>query len=212
MIHPDIIKKFFPNFTQPELLEAISKEGLFYEFEPGTLVIDIGMPIPFVPLLLRGSMRVIRRDDNDHELLLYYLNAGETCASSLTCCMDHSMSEVEAVAEDFVELIGVPAKYVDPWMEKYPEWKAYVMSSYRKRFDELMRTIDAIAFHQLDERLVQYLLEKSAVHKTKTLKTSHQEIANDLHSSREVISRLLKQLEKQGRLRLGRNVIEIVGL
>jgi CRP/FNR family transcriptional regulator len=123
--------------------------------------------------------------------------------------MSNMASEVEAIAEEDVRLIGIPARNADEWFDKYPEWKGFVMNTYKYRFDELLDTINGIAFTQLDQRLVKYLKNKSTVHGTKILSTSHQEIATDLNSSREVISRLLKKLEHDGRVKLSRNVIDI---
>lgn len=207
----ETIGGIFPLFTDDELLEALTKEGRLQAFAAGDYVMDKGMPVEYIPLLLKGSLRIMRRDDEDRELLLYYLRAGETCASSLTCCMDQSVSEVEALAEEDTEVLNIPAYLVNDWMDKFPEWKAFVMRIYHDRFQELMETIDAIAFQQLDERLIRYFNERiDNQGGDPVIKASHQEIANDLHSSREVISRLLKQMEKKGMVKLGRNRVEVL--
>ncbi|MDX5324762.1 MAG: Crp/Fnr family transcriptional regulator [Bacteroidota bacterium] len=212
MLDLDLLHRRFPQFTNEDLINDIAQEGHLYEYEAGDIIIDTGVPIPFVPLLLEGSMRIIRRDDEGHEILLYYIDEGQSCATSLTCCMNKQVSEVEAIAEEPVVLIGVPAARLDEWMDKYPEWKRFVMNTYRIRFEELLNTVNSIAFSQLDDRLVKYLLERSRIQGKNTIRTSHQEIANDLNSSREVISRLLKQLERQGSIKLSRNAIEIIDL
>ena len=212
MISKEDVWAEFPQFSDPGLREEIATAGQYYTFKAGDIVIDIGMPIPFIPLILKGALRIVRRDENDHEILLYYLDAGQTCATSLTCCLANVASEVEAIAEEDAELIGIPAKLADQWFEKYPEWKAFVMRTYKFRFDELLNTINSIAFTQLDQRLVKYLKNKSKVHESKSLHTSHQDIATDLNSSREVISRLLKQLEKNGKIKLSRNTIDLLNL
>lgn len=212
MITKDNVWDEYPQFSDPDLRTEIAENGLQHAFKAGDIVIDSGMPVPFIPLILKGALRIVRRDENDHEILLYYLDAGQTCATSLTCCLANVASEVEAIAEEDVELIGIPANLADRWFESYPEWKAFVMRTYKFRFDELLDTINSIAFTQLDQRLVKYLKNKSKVHESKTLHTSHQEIATDLNSSREVISRLLKQLEKDEKIALSRNTIELVNL
>lgn len=212
MIIKDIVWEEYPQFSDANLRAEIEEFGELHHFHAGDIVIDMGMPIPFIPLIISGALRVVRRDENDHEILLYYLDAGQTCATSLTCCLANVASEVEAIAEEDVELVGIPANLADQWFEKYPEWKAFVMRTYKFRFDELLDTINSIAFTQLDKRLIKYLKNKSKVHESKTLNTSHQEIATDLNSSREVISRLLKQLEKDERVKLSRNTIELVNL
>lgn len=209
MISTEQLKTKLSQFHDPNLLKAIAENGKEYSFKAGDLVIDYGVAIPFIPLIMEGSLRIVRRDEEDHEILLYYLNPGQTCATSLTCCMSNMASEVEAIAEEDTRLIGIPARKADEWFDKFPEWKAFVMNTYKYRFDELLETINGIAFTQLDQRLIKYLRNKAKVHGTKTISTSHQEIATDLNSSREVISRLLKQLEREGRVKLARNVIDI---
>jgi CRP/FNR family transcriptional regulator len=209
MISTEAVRMSMPQFADEKLLREIAETGREYTFEAGDLVIDHGMPIPFIPLIIEGVLRIVRRDEDDNELLLYYLDPGQTCATSLTCCMSNVRSEIEAIAEEDVRLIGIPAKKADEWFDKYPEWKAFVMNTYKFRFDELLDTINNIAFTQLDQRLVKYLQNKGKVHDSTVIKASHQDIAQDLNSSREVISRLLKKLEKDGRVKLARNAIDI---
>ncbi|KAB2814595.1 Crp/Fnr family transcriptional regulator [Phaeocystidibacter luteus] len=208
---PQTISSIFPLFTDQRLLNVLADRGTIRTYAAGDYVMDRGMPVEFIPLLLTGSLRIMRRDDEDKELLLYYLRAGETCASSLTCCMGKTNSEVEALAEEDTEVLAIPSNLVDEWMEEFPEWKAFVMRIYHDRFQELLETIDAIAFQQLDERLMRYFNERiDNQGGDNVIKASHQEIANDLHSSREVISRLLKQMEKNGMVTLGRNRVEVL--
>jgi CRP/FNR family transcriptional regulator len=209
MITTEQIKTKLSQFHDPKLLQAIAENGREHSFAAGDLVIDYGVAIPFIPLILEGSLRIVRRDAEDHEILLYYLNPGQTCATSLTCCMSNMASEVEAIAEEDVRLVGIPARKADEWFDLFPEWKAFVMNTYKYRFDELLETINSIAFTQLDQRLIKYLRNKAKVHNTTLLNTSHLDIATDLNSSREVISRLLKKLEHDGRVKLARNVIDI---
>lgn len=210
-IDKELISRSFPLFSDPELQEDLMKVGRIRTYVAGEMIMDKGMRIEFIPLLVSGSLRIMRRDDDDRELLLYYLRAGETCASSLTCCMGQTVSEIEAIAEEDTTVLAIPAQYVDQWMETHPQWKAFVMRIYHDRFQELLETIDAIAFHQLDERLMRYFHERIDNQGGEpVVKASHQEIANDLHSSREVISRLLKQMEKNGLVRLGRNRVELI--
>ncbi len=143
------------------------------------------------------------------ELILYYLQAGETCAMSLTCCLANQKSEIRAVAEEDSEIILLPAQLLDSWMLKYPTWKNFVMQTYQDRFVELLNAIDSIAFKKMDERLLQYLIDKSTINNNHVLETTHQKIAEELNSTREVISRLLKQLENQEKIELGRNRIVV---
>ena len=212
MISAELVHRKFPFFADQRLMLDIAESGKEYHFNAGDLVVDYGVPIPFIPLILEGSLRIVRRDEEDHEILLYYLDSGQTCATSLTCCMNNVTSEVEAIAEEDVRLIGIPARKADEWFDKYPEWKAFVMNTYKYRFDELLDTINGIAFTQLDKRLIKYLKNKAKIHDSNALHTSHQEIATDLNSSREVISRLLKQLERDGKIKLSRNTIDLIDL
>lgn len=209
----EVVSSVFPQFTNKELIQDIAKKARLMEFEEDEIIIDPGMPIPFVPLIINGSLRVLKQDDKTgHELLLYYLKAGETCATSLSCCMHKGESEVEVIAEEASTLLGIPIEYLDKWTNDYPEWREFIMMTYQKRFDELLETINSIAFSQLDERLIKHLKELSSIQKTSLVSTSHQEIATNLNSSREVISRLLKQMEKREMVKLSRNVIEITDL
>ncbi len=151
-----------------------------------------------------------RLDDKLNEIFLYYLNAMEGCAMTFTCCMQQFPSEVQAVAEEDVIYLSIPISVMDEWIVKYPTWKSFVMRTIRSRFNELMHAIDQLAFQKLDERLVNYLKEKSKLTRSAVLNLSHTEIANDLASSREVVSRLLKKLELDGRLLLYRNQIKLL--
>lgn len=149
-------------------------------------------------------------DDDGRELLLYYVNPNESCAMTFTCCMQQHPSEIKAVAEEDVELLAIPISVMDEWMVKYPTWKSFVMETFRNRFNELLKTIDHIAFHKLDERLIHYLKEKSKATGSSLINLSHEQIAGELASSREVISRLLKKLENDKKLLLYRNQIKLL--
>ncbi len=172
-------------------------------------MLDFGNYIRTIPLVVSGSIKIVRENENGNELLMYYLGQGDTCAMSLTCCMSHSKSEIRAIADTDVELFMIPVEKVDEWMFKYKSWKSFIMQTYSKRFSELLATIDSIAFLKMDERLIRYLQDKFEKLGNKEIHITHQEIATDLNTSREVVSRLLKQLEKRGEVVLGRNKIEL---
>lgn len=206
----ELIHNNFPELTEPELLAEMLQVARIVHLKAGEKIMDYGGAIKNMPLLTDGSVKILRLNNQGDELILYYLQPGETCAMSLTCCLTSQKSEIRAVAEEDATLIMIPASLMDTWMLKYPSWKNFVMNTYRARFEELLNTIDSIAFRKMDERLWQYLLDKSTVTNTHTLETTHQKIADDLNSTREVISRLLKQLEKQGKIKLGRNRITLI--
>jgi len=198
--------------NQRKLLEAIAKEGISLSFSAGDTIINYGSYIKTVPLLLSGSVKVIREDEEGREMLLYYLRPGETCAMSLTCCSTYQPSQIKAIAEEDTELIAVPVALHEQWTHQFRGWKEFVAKTYANRYQELLLTIDSIAFKNMDERLMTYLRTKFQQLKTTTLNITHQEIARDLGTSREVISRLLKQMEKQGYVTLGRNKVQLQNL
>ena len=204
-----ILDDHFPSILDTELVEAIKEHAIYREVEEGDLMMDIGTKITTIPMIISGSVKVMREDDQGHELLLYYLKPGETCAMSLTCCMAFKRSEIRAVAQEKVTMLAVPVDLMDVWM-KYRDWRSFVMNTYRMRFEELLEALDSIAFLKMDERLMKYLQEKSSTMDSKEILMSHHDIAVDLNSSREVISRILKQMERKGEVKLGRNKIELL--
>ncbi|TLX74731.1 Crp/Fnr family transcriptional regulator [Labilibacter sediminis] len=208
----DVIKEKFPILYEEELVNDIQQNGKLLNFEAGDRLIEIGAYIKQMPLLIKGSLKISREDKDGNELLLYYLNSGETCAMSLTCCMGDVRSNIRATAIEDVEIIMLPTSKMDEWMKKYDSWKNFIFRAYQIRFDEMLQTIDSIAFMKMDERLERYLSERSKELNAKILNLTHQEIASDLNTSREVVSRLLKQLEKLGRIKLHRFKIEIISL
>ncbi len=170
-----------------------------------------GQEILFIPLVLKGSIRVLRQDASGAEVFLYHLYPGQTCAVSLTCCQSGKKSTIKAVAESETEVMQIPAKLAEDWFV-YPEWKAYVGGNYSQRFSELLQVIDLIAFQQMDKQLLHYLEERSKALNTRVLSLTHQQIADELHSHREAISRLLRVMEEKNLVRLGRSSIEVLSL
>ena len=202
-----LLLKNFSEIAERKLQEDIVQVARLMSFRAGELIMDFGSFVRIVPLVVSGSIKVVREDSDGRELLLYYLQPGESCSMSFTCCMMNKKSEIRTVAEEDTEIIAIPVRYMDEWMSKYQSWKNFVMRSYDRRMVELVRTIDDIAFKKMDERLLQYLEKKAEVNRSKEISATHQEIAYDLNASREAVSRLLKQLEKEGRVKLGRNKI-----
>lgn len=206
-----LVKHHFPALSEPGLLEEIAKVGAIRVFKEGEVIMNFGSYVKAVPLLVKGSIKVVREDEQDsREVLLYFLNAGETCSMSFSCCMMDKQSDIRTTAEDDSKIIAIPIKQVNEWMAKYPSWRNFVMRSYDSRMQELVKTLDSIAFKKMDERLWDYLLKRSEAHNSKIINSTHQEIANDLNASREAISRLLKQLEKKGAIALERNKIRLL--
>lgn len=205
-----LIKAKFPQLSDSLLLDQMMSDSKVMSFRPGETIMDYGSYVRMVPLLLEGSIKVMREGEDGEELLLYYLNEGETCSMSFTCCMMDKQSAIRTVAEDDTTLISIPLEQVNRWMNEFPAWRNFVMLSYDQRILELVKTIDGIAFKKMDQRLLEYLIKKSQAIQSTSISTTHQEIAYDLNASREAVSRLLKQLEKTGKVRLGRNKIELL--
>ena len=203
-------KEKFEGIFEPELLKQVEAKAKHISVIAGATIMDIGQIVRQMPIILSGSIKVTRIDEKGREILLYYVNSNESCAMTFTCCMEHFPSEIKAVAEDDVEMLMLPMSVMDEWMTKYPSWKSFVMRTIRHRFNELLKTIDHIAFQKLDERLISYLKEKSKTTGSSLLNISHQQIAEELASSREVISRLLKKLENDNRLLLYRSQIKLL--
>jgi CRP/FNR family transcriptional regulator len=203
------LKAALPNFTDPKLLQAILDKGQVMKLEPGKVMMEPGQFIKMVPIVLEGSIKIMRVDEEGKELFLYYLDAGETCALSLTCCMASKPSEIKAVVEERATIIAIPVAIHEQFSDEFRQWKDFVANTYQNRFQEMLVALDAVAFKRMDERLMRYIVTKMRQHKANELYTTHQEIANELGTSREVISRLLKQLEKKKWIELGRNVIYI---
>ncbi len=209
--NPEILEKRFPYFEQGLQIE-ISNEGTLAEIGEGEELIREGQYIKSFPLVLEGIIRVYRLDAEGRELLLYYLNPGEVCAMALTCCMGHIQSNIKAVAETEALVVKIPVPLLDQWMGKYRTWKEFVMYAYRKRFDELLETIDSIAFLKMDDRLVKFFTDRYKTTGLTSFTGTHQEIALSLNTSREVITRLLKKLEQDDKVSIARNKIDFKNL
>lgn len=208
---PKILEKRFPYF-EPALLQAISLEGRISELDEGDEMIREGQYIKSFPLLLEGVVRICRMDAEGRELLLYYLNPGEVCAMALTCCMGHTKSNIKAVAESKVTQVQIPIPCLDLWMVQFQSWKEFIMYAYRKRFDELLETIDGIAFKKMDDRLIKFFVDRYRTTSSTIYSGTHQEIALLLNTSREVVSRLLKKLEHDRKIIIARNKIDFTSL
>lgn len=200
----------FDQFSD-DLQKSVIEKGRVIEIEEGEVLIRSGDAIQNTMLVVDGRIKIYREDEDGNEHLLYYLDPGSACAISIMCALQNERSKITAIAETHATLIAIPFEFIGKWMEVYPSWSSFIIQTYRARFDELLLTIDHIAFKKMDERLVFYLKQKAEVFGNQIV-VSHQEIANDLNSAREVISRLLKRLEQMGAIRLERNLIHIIDL
>ena len=204
----DILDQAYSYIFEEALLDEIAKVAIYKEFKADDYLIEIGDYIKTMPLLLTGAIKILREDENGDELLLYFLERGDTCAMTLTCCMGQSKSRIRAIAETDGAMLMIPVEKMEEWLTKYKTWRNFVFDSYNVRLNEMLEAIDTLAFMNLDERLYKYLTDKAKVIGDTEIKNTHQEIAYEMHTSRVVISRLLKALELKGKIKLHRNKIE----
>ena len=206
------LKNNYKHLFEDELLNEINEVGIYREVSEGFTILEIGSYVKNMPLLISGVVKILREDNDGDELLLYFLEKGDTCAMTLICSLGQTKSEIRAIAETDAKIIMIPIQKMEEWAAKYKSWRRFVFQSYHNRLNELFYAIDSIAFLKMDERLMKYLKEKSRVSNENIIKKTHQEIAYELHTSRVVISRLLKKLEKLGKIKLHRNYIVMKSL
>ena len=197
------------NFSSdPEFIDEIEKTGVYYSFKPHDIIIQNEKYIRVIPLIIKGTVKV-SRVNREGTLFLYYLEGGETCAMSVSAHLMNKPCRINAVAEDETELIAIPVTCCGKWYTQYPGWRDFIVQTLSEKFDVLLSAIDQVAFTNTDERLMAFLSSKSKVLNTNVIYMTHQEIANELSTSREVVSRLLKRLEQSQELKLYRNKIEL---
>lgn len=205
----DHLKKIFPSFSK-ELIQDIETNATKQSFENGTTIMRTGQYIKNTILVTKGTIKIYREDVEGGEFFMYYLQPGQACAISMICATKMEKSQIMAKVVEDVELAIVPLPLMDKWMMQHRSWYEFVIETYRNRFEEVLEVIDSIAFRAMDERLEFYLKRHAAACECKDLKLSHQEIASELNTSREVISRLLKKMEQRELLKLHRNHIELL--
>ncbi|WP_418602909.1 Crp/Fnr family transcriptional regulator [Hwangdonia sp.] len=206
----ELLQQNFNHLLDDNLIKEIYQFGVFKTFKKQDIVIDIDQTLKHIPLLLSGSIKILREDNDGNDLLIYFLETGETCTMSLTCCMGSSKSKVRAVAEKDSSLVMIPVAFMQKWFHDNESWRNFILESYQSRFSEMLETIDDLAFMKMNERLYKYLIHKTKMDNSKTIIVKHLDIAEDLHTSRVVISRLLKQLENENKIKLSRNKIEVL--
>jgi len=189
------------------LIEEMAQVAKIRETTTDEIVVNVGDQLQMIPIVIEGSIKISRENDNGEEILLYYIEGGDTCAMSLQCCTRKIDSQIKATSMETSLLLMFPAEFMEHWLDHYKSWRQYILNSYHTRMLELMESIDAIAFMNLDQRLLRYLSDQAKILGSVEIHLTHQKVADDLHSSRVVISRLLKQLETKGEIRLFRNKI-----
>lgn len=194
----------------PQMTDKLANSGVSKIFNEGEIILNENANIRSIPLVISGSMRVMRTDEEGREILLYYIKAGESCIMSFLGGLHHDTSKVKAMADEETEILFVPIEKATELIHHSPEWLDFIFRLYHKRFEELLEVVNAIAFKKMDERLLQLLKKKSELAKSKTINTTHEQLANELGTAREVISRLLKQMEQEKLIQLGRNKIVLM--
>lgn len=200
----------FKNIFEPNLLQELLEVSTYKEFQDGDVLMDIGQYIQYIPILISGVIKIIREDQKEGEIVLYYIEQGDTCAMTLTCCLGQKQSQIRSIAEKQGQMLLVPISKMDEWLVKYKTWRNFVLNSYNNRMHELLGAIDSLAFMNMEERLIKLLNEKSKIYNSNRVDNTHQELAEELNTSRVVISRILKTLENKNLIRLNRKYIEII--
>jgi CRP/FNR family transcriptional regulator len=205
------IELIFPQFDR-ELIDHLEKIGHVVEFEEGEMLMRTGQYFKNSLLILEGTVKLYREGTDGEEFFLYYLEKGNACALSMICAAKNETSAIKAKTMSKVKALEIPIQHMDGLMKDYRQWYYFVLETYRARFSELLEVIDQVVFHAMDQKLEFYLKRQFESTKSKTISITHQEIADDLNSSREVISRLLKKLESQKRISVSRNEITLLDL
>lgn len=198
---------YYSSIFEKELIDEIINIGILRTIHSHEILIDIGDKMTHVPLILNGVVKIIREDDNGDEITLYFLEKGDTCAISFVNCIHRSESMFRGITEKDTESIFIPVSIIDKWLEKYKSWRMFVIDSYHLRLIEMVESIDSLAFMKLDVRLLKFLTDKVKIMGDNVLIITHQEIADDINTSRVVVSRLLKVLENEGKIKIRRNRI-----
>lgn len=196
--------------SSPEIREKLTAYGIAKTFSEGDVILNENAYITAIPIVVSGSIRVMRADEDGREILLYYIKAGESCIMSFLGGIHHDTSKVKAIAEEETEILFIPIDKVSLLIKEYPEWLDYIFRLYHKRFEELLEVVNAVAFKKMDERLLNFIKKKCELTQSHTLYITHEQLSNELGTARVVISRLLKQMEDEGLVKLGRNKITLV--
>ena len=195
---------------QTLLKDEVSAYGQLKKFPAGSVILQEDSYIKSIPLVLNGSLKVMRTDQDGHEILLYYITPGESCIMSFLGGLHNETSKMKVVVEEDAEILFIPVAKASEWVKKFPEWSDFIFKLYHKRFEELLSAVNAIAFQKLDMRLLQLLRQKSELYQTKDIKITHQQLADELGTAREAVSRVMKQMENEGLVVLSRNKITLL--
>lgn len=200
----------FQKISDPEFRKEIEASKALKLFPAGSVILDINSYINYIPLVLSGSIKVMRTDEDGREILLYYLTPGESCISSILSGLTQDTSKVKVVVEENAEILMISLQQAKDWLRKYLEWTDFIFGLYQRRFEDLLEVVNAVAFQKVDARLLHLLNQKSQLYKSKELSVTHQQLADELGITREAVSRVLKQIETEGKIKLSRNKITLL--
>ncbi|HEY5370101.1 MAG TPA: Crp/Fnr family transcriptional regulator [Hanamia sp.] len=204
------LNNIMPFQSSPELIEKLYEHGIQKNYSAGEIILNDNANIRSIPIVIKGIAKVMRTDEEGKEILLYYLKAGESCIMSFLGGMHHELSKVKVIAEEDTEILFLPTEKVSFFLKEFPQWLDYIFMLYNKRFEELLEVVNAVAFKKMDERLLNFIKMKCEHAQSKTLNVTHEQLANELGTARVVVSRLLKQMEDEGLVQLGRNKITLL--
>jgi len=205
-----LLRERYAYVFEDKLLDEIVREGNFRKVEKDVCMIDKGDKITHIPLILEGAIKIVDEDKDGHEYLLYYLERGDSCAMTMTCCLGGKKSEIRAITEANTLICMIPVQRMEDWLIKYKSWRIFVFDSYDARLMEMLETIDSLAFFNMEQRLYKYLTDRAMVLNSPTLDITHYRIANDLNTSRVVISRLMKKLILDEKITTNRNQVTVL--
>lgn len=206
----ELLKERYEHVFEEKLIDEIIREGQFRKVKKDTCMIDKGDKITHMPLILEGAIKIVDEDKDGHEYLLYYLETGDSCAMTMTCCLGGKRSEIRAITESETLVCMIQIQRMEDWLVKYKTWRMFVFDSYDSRLKEMLGTIDSLAFFNMEQRLYKYLEDRAMVLQSPTLEITHNRIANDLNTSRVVISRLMKKLILDNKITTNRNHVTVL--
>lgn len=195
------------NNISPEFREELYETSSIKKFNPGDVILDMDAYVNYIPVVLSGSLKVMRTQEDGREILLYYITPGESCIVSILSGMKQDKSQIRAVVEEKAEILMVSIQKAKEWIRKFPEWTDFIFDLYQKRFEGLLNIVNSVAFQKVDARILQLLHQKAELYESNELVVTHQQIADELGITREAASRVLKQLENEEEIKLSRNKI-----
>lgn len=191
----------------PEFREELYETSSIKKFNPGDVILDMDAYVNYIPVVLSGSLKVMRSQEDGREILLYYITPGESCIVSILSGMKQDKSQIRALVEEKAEILMVSIQKAKEWIRKFPEWTDFIFDLYQKRFEGLLNIVNSVAFQKVDARILQLLHQKAELYESNELVVTHQQIADELGITREAASRVLKQLENEEEIKLSRNKI-----